>query len=100
VCGNVPRVVAGADEAAMLKKIESQIAKKFAAKGGAIVAGNMEVIKEGLEETVAVDYDQPAFAETAAAASGPKRTVAVSAAMCRTAGATSAAGFFDADYYE
>jgi pyruvate-ferredoxin/flavodoxin oxidoreductase len=101
VSGHVERVVAGADEEAILKKIKSQIAKKFGAKGAAIVEGNMEVIKEGLEATIAVDYSQPEFAEAdVAVTAASRRTVAISASMCRVNAGSPDAGFLDADYYE
>ena len=84
VCGHVERIAAGASEDALLKKIRSQISKKFGAKGGAVVEGNLTVIKEGLEATQKVDYDAPAFREVEKApAKAATRTVALSAAMCR-----------------
>ena len=46
VCGNCDQVTAGAEPEAVLKKIRSQISKKFGAKGGAIVEGNMAVIQD------------------------------------------------------
>ena len=48
---------------AILEKIRKQIAKKFGGKGGAVVDGNMAVIREGIEATHKVDYDAAAFAE-------------------------------------
>ena len=43
------------------EKIRQQITKKFGAKGGSVVEGNMAVIREGLEATKNVDYDDPEF---------------------------------------
>ena len=51
VCGSFDRVTEGASHEAMLKKIRQQIAKKFGAKGGPIVEGNMAVIRDGLKAT-------------------------------------------------
>ncbi len=101
VCGHVDRIVAGASQEAMLEKIRQQIAKKFGAKGGPVVEGNMAVIREGLEATQRVDYAKPEFAaaeKSTTLLSG--RTVAISAAMCRAAAPASSAGFLDGDYYE
>lgn len=101
VCGHVERVLEGADQAAVLEKIRSQIAKKFGAKGGAIVEGNMAVIREGLEATIAVDYLAAEFANVAAkAAPKPAFTTAVSESMCRIQHDASPTGLFDHDYYE
>jgi pyruvate-ferredoxin/flavodoxin oxidoreductase len=100
VCGHVDRIKAGASEEALLAKIRQQIAKKFGAKGGAVVEGNLAVMKEGLEATRVVDYDAPEFrAVDAQPVARPKRTVAISAGMCRIGGATDG-GFLDRDYYE
>ena len=86
VCGNVDRVVADASQEAMLTKIRQQISKKFGSKGGAIVEGNMAVIREGLEATHKVDYDAPEFAESAVgAAPKAKRDVSISASLCKAA---------------
>ena len=101
VCGHVERITEGASREAMLEKIRAQIAKKFGAKGGRVVDGNMAVIREGLEATQRVDYDAPDFAETeqpAIAAAG--RGVAISASMCRAASPASASGFLDNAYYD
>lgn len=85
----------------MLKKIQQQISKKFGAKGGAVVEGNMAVIREGLEATQQVNYNDPEFARAEKAPARAKsRGVAISAAMCRAAGPTANAGFLDRDYYE
>ena len=42
----------------MLKKIRQQIAKKFGAKGGPVVEGNMAVIHDGLKATQKVEYNE------------------------------------------
>ncbi|KAA5602055.1 2-oxoacid:acceptor oxidoreductase family protein [Blastochloris sulfoviridis] len=101
VCGKVDRITAGASLDTILTKVRQQIAKKFGSKGGAVVEGNMAVIKEGLEATQALDYTLPEFAaveaETTAKAA---RTVAISAAMCRTGGIAPSEGFFDREYYD
>ncbi len=101
VCGHFDRVTEGASEDAVLKKIQQQIGKKFGAKGGPVVEGNMAVIRDGLKATRKVDYDDPAF-EQAEKSSAPasRRTVAISAAMCRAASSPATAGFLDADYFE
>ncbi len=61
VVGHVERIKAGASEEALLKKIRQQISKKFGGKGGAVVEGNLAVMKEGLEATRRVDYEAPEF---------------------------------------
>jgi pyruvate-ferredoxin/flavodoxin oxidoreductase len=101
VCGHVDRIVADASRDAMVTKIRQQIAKKFGAKGAAVVEGNMAVIREGLEATQALDYTQPEFVEAETEA-GVKalRSVAISAEMCRVAGNAPSEGVFDREYYE
>ncbi|MFZ1963286.1 MAG: 2-oxoacid:acceptor oxidoreductase family protein, partial [Roseiarcus sp.] len=101
VCGHVDRIVAGSSQDAMLKKIRQDLTKKFGAKGGAVVEGNLTVIREAFEATHKVDYDAPEFAaveKTPARASG--RGVAISASMCRAAGSESSSRFFDREYYD
>ena len=101
VAGHVNRVVAGASREDMLDKIRHQLSYKFGAKGGAIVDSNMAVIREGLEATRPVNYEDPAFAKLEGIVSTkPVRSSAISAAMCRTASPASAAGFLDAQYYD
>jgi pyruvate-ferredoxin/flavodoxin oxidoreductase len=101
VCGHVDRIVADASGDAVLTKIRQQISKKFGAKGGAVVEGNMAVIKEGLEATQKLDYTLPEFAEAEAeeVVKAP-RSIAISAEMCRVGGSTPSGGFFDREYYE
>ena len=101
VCGHFDRVTEGAPEEAVLKKIRQQISKKFGAKGGPVVDGNMAVIRDGLQATRKVDYEAPEFEQTEKSAVRPSgRTVAISAAMCRAARSPAPAGFLDADYFE
>jgi pyruvate-ferredoxin/flavodoxin oxidoreductase len=101
VCGHVDRIVADTSRDAMLTKIRQQVVKKFGGKGGAVVEGNMEVMKEGLEATQSVDYSAPEFtdAETHARTKS-HRSIAISAGMCRNGGAAPSAGLFDTNYYE
>jgi pyruvate-ferredoxin/flavodoxin oxidoreductase len=101
VCGHVDRIVAGTSAESLLKKIREQISKKFGAKGGAIVEGNMAVIADGLKATQEIDYTKPEFEHADSAEPRPNgRTVALSAAMGRAAGPASSAGFLDRDYFE
>jgi pyruvate-ferredoxin/flavodoxin oxidoreductase len=101
VCGHVDRIVADASRDAMLNRIRQQISKKFGAKGGAVVEGNMAVMREGLEATQRVDYDCPEFAALdAQPIEKARRTVAISAGMCRISGASPDSGFLDRGYYE
>ncbi|MFD2183174.1 2-oxoacid:acceptor oxidoreductase family protein [Rhodoplanes azumiensis] len=101
VCGHVDRIVADASMDVILKKVQQQLAKKFGSKGAAVVDGNMAVIKEGLEATQALDYTRPEFVEAETEAGVQQlRTVAISAAMCKAAGAAPAEGIFDRAYYE
>jgi pyruvate-ferredoxin/flavodoxin oxidoreductase len=101
VCGHVDRIAADADKDVMLKKIRYDLNKKFGAKGGAVVEGNLTVIKEGVEATKKVDYNDAAFLKVEKEpAKTHGRGVAVSAALCRVSSSTSAAGFLDRDYYE
>jgi pyruvate-ferredoxin/flavodoxin oxidoreductase len=101
ICGNCEQVTAGAPAETVLKKIRQQIAKKFGAKGGAVVEGNMAVIQDGLAATQRVDYNQPEFAlaETVVAAHA-SRTVGLSAAFCRANSSAAPSGFLDAEYFD
>jgi pyruvate-ferredoxin/flavodoxin oxidoreductase len=100
IAGHVDRVSADA----ILEKIRQQILKKFGAKGGAVVDGNMAVIREGIEATHRVDYESAALFD--ADADGVKsapimlRNAALSASMCNTTGTTSCNGLFDREYYD
>ncbi len=101
VCGHVDRIVSGASIEAILDKVRNQISKKFGAKGGAVVEGNMAVIKEGQQATKAVDYTAPEFAAIEDEP-GPKtvRSVSISAGMCRLSDTAPSAGIFDREYYD
>ncbi len=99
VAGHVKQVSAGASAKTILEKIRKQIAKKFGTKGGAVVEGNMEVIEEGIEATVRVDYSKPAFTKIdAKPAPITLRNVSLSASMCQPEGA-SGCGLFDREYF-
>ncbi len=101
VCGHVDRLVSGASQEVMLEKIRKDLTKKFGAKGGAVVEGNLTVIKEAFEATRRVDYSQPEFAEAEKApVKVAVRSAAISAAMCRlnTPGASS--NFLDPEYFD
>ncbi|HEX9206836.1 MAG TPA: 2-oxoacid:acceptor oxidoreductase family protein [Steroidobacteraceae bacterium] len=101
VVGHVDRIKEGASEEALLKKIRQQISKKFGGKGGAVVEGNLAVMKEGLAATQRVDYESPEFrAIDAQPIVKAKRGVSISAGMCRIGNATPDGGFFDREYYE
>ncbi len=101
VCGHVDQVVADASEKDILVKIRQQVTKKFGAKGENVVASNMEVVKEGLEATHKVDYNDPAFKDAeqlVPVPSGP--SIAVSASMVKAAGEPATSAFFDKDFYQ
>ncbi|MDR2112383.1 MAG: 2-oxoacid:acceptor oxidoreductase family protein, partial [Candidatus Accumulibacter sp.] len=100
VAGHVPQVTAGASAEAILEKVKKQITKKFGTKGAAVVEGNMEVIREGIEATRRVDYDQPALREIdAKPAPIMLRNVSLSASVCQPGGA-SVCGLFDREYFD
>lgn len=101
VAGHVDRVSADASADVILEKIRNQISKKFGSKGGAVVDGNMAVIREGIEATHKVDYSNAAFAKAEAqTAASSSRSVAISARMCRASGSPGSAGFGDRGYYD
>jgi pyruvate-ferredoxin/flavodoxin oxidoreductase len=101
VAGHVKQVSAGAAPEVILEKVRQQIAKKFGGKGGAVIDGNMAVIREGIEATQKVDYVLEAFVRIdAKPATIPIHNVALSAAMCQSAGTTGCAGLFDRTYYD
>ncbi len=100
ICGHVDRIVADASREAILTKVRQLLSKKFGSKGAAVVEGNMEVIKEGLEATQPVNYNAPEFAAIdAEPAPKATRTVAISADMCRLNASSPSSGFFDREYY-
>ena len=99
VVGHVGQVTAGASQKAILEKVKKQIAKKFGGKGEAVVEGNMEVIREGIEATQRVDYEQAALKKIdARPAPIALRNVSLSAAMCQPDG-VSGCGLFDREYF-
>ena len=101
ICGHVDRITAGATHEVMLKKIRSQISKKFGAKGGAVVEGNITVIREGFEATKKVDYTQPEFTEVEKApAKANGKSVGISASMCRVTRPEASSNFLDAQYFD
>ena len=101
VCGHFDRVTEGASEEAVLKKIRQQISKKFGAKGGPVVEGNMAVIHDGLKATQKVEYNDREFGQSEVGAQRSKdRTVLISANMCRAGSSPATEGFLDADYFE
>ncbi|MDR1935363.1 MAG: 2-oxoacid:acceptor oxidoreductase family protein [Candidatus Accumulibacter sp.] len=100
VAGHVRQVTAGASAEAILEKVKKQIAKKFGSKGAAVVDGNMEVIREGIEATRRVDYELPALKEIdAKPAPIMLRNVSLSASVCQPEGA-SVCGLFDREYFD
>ena len=101
VAGHVSQVSAGASAETILEKIRKQIAKKFGRKGGAVVDGNMEVIREGVEGTRRVDYDTEVFAKIdAKPAPIALHNVSLSASMCQSSGSSSCGGLFDREYFD
>lgn len=57
LCGHAQQVTKGSDAQDMLKRIEQQINKKFKSKGDKVVASNMSVIRDGVEATQEVCYN-------------------------------------------
>jgi pyruvate-ferredoxin/flavodoxin oxidoreductase len=101
VCGHVDRIAADASQEKVLEKIRQQVTKKFGVKGETVVESNMAVIREGLESTDRVNYEEPAFKEAEKLVPVQTgHTVDVSASMVKRSGKPSAAGLFDKDYYK
>ena len=101
VCGHFDRVTEGALEEAVLKKIRQQISKKFGAKGGPVVEGNMAVIHDGLKATQKVDYNDSVLGQSQVGAERfNERTALTSATMCRAGRSPATEVFLDADYFE
>ncbi|MBA3057353.1 MAG: 2-oxoacid:acceptor oxidoreductase family protein [Gammaproteobacteria bacterium] len=101
VAGHVSQVSNGAAPEVILEKVRQQIAKKFGGKGGAVMEGNMAVIREGIEATQKVDYALDAFARIdARPAPIAIHDASLSASMCQSAGSSSCAGMFDREYYD
>ena len=101
ICGHVDRIVAGATHEVMLDKIRKDLQKKFGAKGGAVVEGNLTVIKEAFEATKKVDYTAPQFVEVEKApAKAEGKSALISASMCKANRPTASANFLDAEYFD
>jgi pyruvate-ferredoxin/flavodoxin oxidoreductase len=100
ICGHVDRIVGSASPKAILDRIQRQVTKKFGAKGSAVVNSNMAVIKEGLDSTMPVDYDQPDFKDAEQLVQVPAGPgVTISAGMMKSTGTAVDNGMFDAEYY-
>lgn len=101
LCGRVESVTGGADEASVLDRIRQQIAKKFGSKGEAIVEGNMAMIRDGLQATLSVPYDNPEYrAADVSSAAGRRQTGAnASANLYQIDMSFSPSGLFDKDYF-
>ncbi len=100
ICGHVDRIAAGGSQESILQKVQQQVTKKFGAKGEAVVESNMRVVREGLEATLKVDYDDSAFKEAdqlVRVQTGPG--VEVSASMVKATGNAVVNGMFDRTYY-
>jgi pyruvate-ferredoxin/flavodoxin oxidoreductase len=101
VCGHVDRIVSGATQEAILVKVRKDLTKKFGAKGGAVVEGNMAVIKDGVEATQSVDYDKPEFKAIEKTTTHlVTRSATISANLCRAAVTPAPSGFLDAEYFD
>jgi pyruvate-ferredoxin/flavodoxin oxidoreductase len=101
IAGHVDRVSAGASADAILEKIRQQILKKFGGKGGAVVDGNMAVIREGSEATRKVDYESGLFADTdGKPAQIMLRNASLSASVCNSGASSPCGGLFDRTYYD
>ncbi len=101
VAGHVQQVAAGASAAAILKKIQQQISKKFGGKGSAVIDGNMAVIKEGIEATQEVDYNSAAFSVLKTRPDPiAVHQESASASICRSSGSSGCTGLFDRAYFD
>ncbi|MBV5331985.1 4Fe-4S binding protein, partial [bacterium] len=101
VAAHVKQVSAGASAEAILEKIRKQIAKKFGSKGGAVVEGNMAVIREGAEATRKINYESAAFTKIdARPAPIALRNVSLSASLCQSSGSSGCGGMFDREYFD
>jgi len=101
ICGHVEQVIADASRETILAKVRQQVTKKFGAKGENVVASNMEVVREGLQATHPVDYNDPAFKEAEQLVPVPTGPgIAVSASMVKAAGEPATSAFFDKDFYQ
>ncbi|MGD2159557.1 MAG: 2-oxoacid:acceptor oxidoreductase family protein, partial [Gammaproteobacteria bacterium] len=100
ICGHVDRIAAGGSREAILQKVEQQVTKKFGAKGQTVVDSNMNVVRDGLEATCKVDYNNDDFkaADKLVPVQGGIG-VEISAAMSRASGNTISNGLFDQTYY-
>ncbi|WP_213992888.1 2-oxoacid:acceptor oxidoreductase family protein [Sodalis sp. dw_96] len=101
VVGHVERVSAGSSADVILARIRQQIGKKFGAKGGAVVDGNMAVIHDGIAATRRVDYVSAAFIDIAGQpASVSPYSVSLSAGHEHPEDTSVLNGLFDHEYYE
>ena len=100
-CGHVDRIAAGCTTDAVLQKVEQQVVKKFGAKGQAVVDSNMNVVRDGMEATIKVDYSTSEFelADKLMVVQ-PAQGVEVSACMSGATGHSVTNGLFDPEYYK
>ncbi|WP_210417023.1 2-oxoacid:acceptor oxidoreductase family protein [Brenneria corticis] len=99
--GHVEAVSTGSSADAILAKIRQQIAKKFGAKGGAVVEGNMAVIHDGIEATRRVDYASAEFADVdGQSLSASPYSLSLSAGRAHRGDTSVLNGLFDHEYYE
>ncbi len=100
VVAHVDRISRGASAQEISAKVRAQIEKKFASKGQAVVAANMDVIHDGMQATLVVDYDSPELVAIDEEQTRPHvlHNPSVSASVCSTSSGASA--LFDPGYYE
>ncbi len=99
LAGRVDRVAAGLDRDAALERIRKQIDKKFGAKGKAVVEGNMQVIREGLEATLEVPWNEPDYGEAELVALAA-RARSVDTRLAGLASRAAPSGLFDPIYFD
>ncbi|MCP3866804.1 MAG: pyruvate-flavodoxin oxidoreductase [Gammaproteobacteria bacterium] len=100
ICGHVDKVVADTSEEATLIKIQQQISKKFGAKGSNVVESNMSVIRDGLESTLRLNYNDEVFLEAESLPVAINDSgIAISASMQRISSNALSTGLYDQDYF-
>ncbi len=101
ICGHVERVLQGTDEETLFAKIKEQVRMKFGSKGDEVVESNMRVMHEGMDSTLAVEYNDPAFiSATDELDDSSELDIHLSASMVRVADSAEYRGLSDKAYFD
>lgn len=99
ILGNVIGAQSGSSDVRE-EDVRAALTKKFGHRGANVVDANMEVIRDGMQSAVLVNYTDPAFAETESRTASVASGVSLSVEMTPTVTQERGSGLFDPAYYE